>query len=112
MPKSTMLAKKLARLREEADQSLQDVANAVGVSRAHLWEVETGKSKNPSLDLVRKLADHFTVSVAWLIGTSWTLRMRRLPPSTGHFSHYRRKISSIFKLLSNPCAKPRLDFCA
>jgi transcriptional regulator with XRE-family HTH domain len=62
------LAEKLASLRKRADQSLQAVADAVGASRAHVWEVETGRTKNPSVDLVRRLADHFNVSVGWLVG--------------------------------------------
>jgi transcriptional regulator with XRE-family HTH domain len=62
------LANKLAELRKSSGQSLQGVAEAVGASRAHIWEVETGRTKNPSIDLVRRLADHFRVSVGWLIG--------------------------------------------
>lgn len=62
------LIKKLANLRAQSGESLQAVADAVGASRAHIWEVETGRTKNPSLELVRRLADHFKVSVAWLIG--------------------------------------------
>jgi len=62
------LASKLLKLRQESEESLQDVADAVGASRAHVWEVETGRTKNPSLDLIRRLADHFKVSVAWLVG--------------------------------------------
>lgn len=64
----TIFADKLAQLRQKTKESLQDVADVVGASKAHVWELETGKSQNPSLELVRKLADHFKVSVAWLIG--------------------------------------------
>ena len=62
------LAKKLFKLRQGKSHSLQAVADSVGASRAHIWEVETGRTKNPSLDLVRRLADHFGVSVGWLVG--------------------------------------------
>jgi transcriptional regulator with XRE-family HTH domain len=62
------LANKLSALRKRAGESLQGVAEAVGASRAHIWQVETGRTKNPSLDLVRRLADHYKVSVAWLVG--------------------------------------------
>jgi transcriptional regulator with XRE-family HTH domain len=62
------LANKLANLRKQSGESLQSVGEAVGASRGHIWEVETGRTKNPSLDLVRRLADHFSVSVAWLVG--------------------------------------------
>jgi transcriptional regulator with XRE-family HTH domain len=62
------LPSKLLKLRQETGESLQGVADAVGASRAHVWEVETGRTKNPSFDLIRRLADHFKVSVAWLVG--------------------------------------------
>lgn len=63
-----LLSGKLAKLRQEKRESLQEVADAVGASKAHIWELEVGKSQNPSVDLIRRLADHFRVSVAWLVG--------------------------------------------
>jgi transcriptional regulator with XRE-family HTH domain len=44
------------------------VADAVGASKAHIWDLEAGKRSNPSLDLLRKLADNFRISVSNLIG--------------------------------------------
>ena len=58
----------LATLRMQKQQSLQDVAKAVEVSKAHVWELEKGRTKNPSMQLVERLADHFGVSVASLVG--------------------------------------------
>lgn len=55
-------------LREKTGESLQDVADKVGASKAHVWELEKGRSKNPSFDLVRKLAHHFGVSIEVLTG--------------------------------------------
>lgn len=62
------LARRMAKLRRENGQSLQYVADAVGVSKAHIWELEKGRADNPSMALVTKLADHFGVSVAFLAG--------------------------------------------
>lgn len=62
------LGNALKELREAQGQSLQAVADAVGASKAHIWELEAGKSKNPSIELVKKLAAHFEVSVARLVG--------------------------------------------
>ncbi len=59
---------RLKELRLKKKQSLQAVADAVGVSKAHVWELETGKSKNPSVELLTKLAKHFEVPVAQLMG--------------------------------------------
>ncbi len=46
-------------------ESLQVLANAIGMSKAHVWDLETGKSTNPSADVVKKLSDHYKVSAAW-----------------------------------------------
>jgi transcriptional regulator with XRE-family HTH domain len=62
------LAARLNQLRLRKGESLQDVAAAVGVSKAHIWELEKGRSENPSMGLVTRLAEHFGVSVAFLIG--------------------------------------------
>jgi transcriptional regulator with XRE-family HTH domain len=62
------LATRVAKLRRQKDQSLQEVADAVGVSKAHIWELEKGRADNPSMALVTRLADHFGVSVAFLAG--------------------------------------------
>jgi transcriptional regulator with XRE-family HTH domain len=62
------IGSKLRQLRLKRSESLQDVADAVKASKAHIWEIETGKSKNPSLGLLTGLADHFNVSVSHLTG--------------------------------------------
>ncbi len=62
------LATRLFELRLKAGQSLQQVADAVGVSKAHIWELEKAKTENPSMALVTRLADHFKVSVSFLVG--------------------------------------------
>jgi transcriptional regulator with XRE-family HTH domain len=64
----TNLAAALRELRLRKRESLQELADAVQASKAHIWELETGKSRNPSVELVTKLADHFGVSVSYLIG--------------------------------------------
>ncbi|MFC3228552.1 helix-turn-helix domain-containing protein [Marinibaculum pumilum] len=64
------LATRLQELRVKSGQSLQDVAEAVGVSRTHIWELEKGRSQNPSLEILRKLADHFRVTIRFLVGES------------------------------------------
>ncbi|MCQ0970157.1 helix-turn-helix domain-containing protein [Paracoccus sp. TK19116] len=55
-------------LRRQAGESLQQVADGVGVSKAHIWELEKGRSNNPSFDLVRKIAAHFGVTTDALAG--------------------------------------------
>ena len=62
------LGARLKELRTRAGESLQQVADAIGSSKAHIWELETGKNKNPGADSLSKLADHFSVSVGYLVG--------------------------------------------
>ena len=58
----------VAELRRARRESLQQVADAVGISKAHIWDLEKGRTANPSITLVRALADHFDTTVARLIG--------------------------------------------
>jgi transcriptional regulator with XRE-family HTH domain len=64
-PHRMSLASKLKKLREQSRQSLQQVADGVGISKVHVWELEKGTSKNPSMDIVKRLADHFRVPIAY-----------------------------------------------
>lgn len=61
-------ARKLHELRIAKRLSLQDVADAVGISKAHVWNLEKALTANPSMDLVIKLAELFRVRVADLVG--------------------------------------------
>jgi len=61
------LGMRVATLRRKKIQSLQEVADAVGASKAHIWELEKGCTDNPSMGLVTRLADHFGVSVTYLV---------------------------------------------
>lgn len=61
-------ARQLHDLRMRNRLSLQEVATAVGISKAHVWNLEKGLSEKPSIDLVVKLADLFRVRVADLVG--------------------------------------------
>lgn len=62
------VAARLKELRVRKNMSLQEVADAVGASKAHVWDLETGRAKNPSIELLTKLAKCFGVSVADIIG--------------------------------------------
>lgn len=63
-----IIAYNLQRLRALKRVSLQTVADAVGASKAHVWELETGQRQNPGIKLVSRLARYFGVSVAEFIG--------------------------------------------
>lgn len=61
-------ANRLHDLRVANRLSLQQVADKVGISKAHVWNLEKGQAHNPSMELVVKLADLFRVRVADLVG--------------------------------------------
>ena len=61
-------ARKLHDLRTRHKLSLQEVADKVGISKAHVFNLEKGITANPSMDLVVKLAELYRVRVADLVG--------------------------------------------
>jgi transcriptional regulator with XRE-family HTH domain len=61
-------ARKLHDLRTARRLSLQNVADEVGISKAHVFNLEKGITANPSMELVMKLAELFRVRVADLVG--------------------------------------------
>lgn len=61
------LGARLKKLRLKSGQSLQQLADAVGVSKAHIYELEIDKVKNPSIEVLRKLAKVFAVPVTYFI---------------------------------------------
>jgi transcriptional regulator with XRE-family HTH domain len=73
------LAERLRVLRADKKVSLQVVADAVGISKPHVWELEKGKTQNPSLELLMKFAEYYSVSLDFLAGKSDVdLRSRKL----------------------------------
>jgi transcriptional regulator with XRE-family HTH domain len=62
------LGVRLKELRIAKGESLQQTADAVKTSKAHVWQMERGQADNPAIGVLKKLADHFNVSVAYLIG--------------------------------------------
>jgi len=66
----TPLSERLTELRKAKKVSLQVVADAVGVSKTHIYELEKGKAVNPSLNLLVGLGDFYDVSMDYLVGYS------------------------------------------
>ena len=58
---------KLKELRLQKGLSLQDAANLIGISKTHFLDLETGKRKNPSYDLLEKISDKFGISISSLV---------------------------------------------
>jgi len=50
------LAEEIAAARKRARMSLQDVADASGFTKSHVWELEQGRSRNPTIGMVSGLS--------------------------------------------------------
>lgn len=57
------LGLKIKALRIKNRESLQSLADSLQISKTHVWELERGSTKNPSLGLLKKIADHFNESI-------------------------------------------------
>ena len=55
-------------LRQEKGLSQKALAEQVGVTDAYITMLESGKRKNPSLDILKKIAKALGVPVAELLG--------------------------------------------
>lgn len=64
------LGSQLKELRIKKGKSLQEVADEVKASKTHIWELERGTSKNPSIELISKLANYFSVTIDYLTGSA------------------------------------------
>ena len=69
------LGARLKLLRDMRDMSLQEVADASGLTKPHVWELEQGRSVNPTVNAVWGLSEALSVSPAMLLGIS-----DKLPP--------------------------------
>lgn len=58
---------KLKRCRMKKGLSLQDVADEVKVSKAHIYELELNKVKNPSVETLKSLAKLFEMPLAFFL---------------------------------------------
>jgi transcriptional regulator with XRE-family HTH domain len=58
----------LKRNRIKKGLSLQQLADLIGASKAHVWDLEQGRATNPSLEVLQKLSTHLDVPIASLVG--------------------------------------------
>lgn len=58
----------LKRNRIKKGYSLQELADKIGASKAHVWDLEQGRATNPSLEVLQKLSTHLEVPISSLVG--------------------------------------------
>ena len=64
-----LLKERLRELRKEKKETQVQVAEAIGVAESHYQRFERGANL-PNLENVWKLADHFGVTIDYLVGRS------------------------------------------
>lgn len=62
------LGARIKMLRNIREMTLQQVADAAGLTKSHVWELEQGRSSNPSVNAVWGMASALCVSPAMLLG--------------------------------------------
>jgi transcriptional regulator with XRE-family HTH domain len=62
------IAARMRALREERGLSLQEVASRAGIAKSHVWEIEQGRSRNPTIATTVGIARALGVSLDYLAG--------------------------------------------
>ena len=71
--KNEIFGKRLKLLRNKIGKNQEEIANAIGVSRARYSHYENNHVE-PDIDLIRKLADYHNVDTDYLLGRTDTPR--------------------------------------
>jgi transcriptional regulator with XRE-family HTH domain len=83
------LGARIRRERKRAGLTLAQLSQSTGLSKAYLVKLETDRNSNPSLDVLRRIADVLDVTIADLIGSPkvrFAAEEARIPPSLRAFA--------------------------
>lgn len=64
------IASRMREIREARGLSLQDVAERAGIAKSHVWQIEQGRSANPTIATTVGIARALGVSLDYLAGLS------------------------------------------
>lgn len=68
LPNIAGIQSRMAEARLARGMSLEDVAQASGLTKSHVWELEKGRSRNPTIRAVWGISKALAVTPAWLLG--------------------------------------------
>lgn len=88
------ISKRLKELRELRGLKVAELADAAGVSKPYIWQIESGRRANPSADKLQKIAAALGVTIADLLGHERGLPesvLQELPASLKTFMKGRGK---------------------
>ena len=77
-PALKLVGKRIASLRQMKGISVPTLAEAAGISKGYLWQLETGEEPNPSLAIVAKIAAALETTAAELLGQP-VVKAKQLP---------------------------------
>jgi len=89
-----VISKRLKDLRTERGLSVAELASRSGVSQPYIWQIESGRRKNPGSESLQKLAKALGVSVNDLLSAPATVQqadLESLPASLQEFTKKRGK---------------------
>lgn len=67
------LGQKLKALRKKNNKSLRQVQKQTGISNSYLSELENDRKENPSMDILKKLADLYEVDLSYFVASENTI---------------------------------------
>jgi len=67
----TYLGEAIKTRRGQRNMSLQDVADKAGIAKNHVWDLEQGKSRNPSVQTLLGLSEALEMDACTLAGLAF-----------------------------------------
>jgi transcriptional regulator with XRE-family HTH domain len=96
------LAKRLRQARETAAMTQDELAAAAGVSKTYIWELEKDEAgdKKPSAEILLRIADALSVTLADLLGLPTVKVKERKVALTKSFIEFRDRMDKLKTPLS------------
>ena len=85
---ASVFGARLRRFREAKNLTLQQVADAVGCTKAYVWELEMKEGQRPSAERVRALAKGLGVTMEDIMGEPLTDVPQASPEDVAFFREY------------------------
>ena len=57
----------LKKLREDANLSIQEMADLIGITKCVIWRIEELPTQNPTIKTLMKIADFFEVEISEIV---------------------------------------------
>ena len=85
---ASVFGARLRRLREAKKLTLQQVADAVGCTKAYIWELEMKDGQRPSAERIQKIAQVLGVTMEDVMGESIAQVPQANPEDVSFFREY------------------------